>query len=1163
MLNWFRTRGTNNIVERTPSPTLFLYAGLVMRILGGAGKTLHMKSRLFCISLVFAVMSCNGPDTLFEKLQPSETNIDFTNTITETAEHNVFTYQYYYNGNGVAVGDVNNDGLTDLFFTGNQTPSKLYLNKGAFKFEDITAISKVAGRNAWRTGANMVDVNGDGLLDIYVCYSGFSNEDTRANQLYINEGNNKDGVPVFSEQSIAYGLDAPGTYSSQSAFFDFDLDGDLDMFLLNHANEFYSPFFNTHRLRTLHHPQYGNRLYRNDGNRFTDITSDAGIFGGGINFGLGVSVSDLNSDGWPDVFVSNDFHEQDYVYLNNRNGTFTDVCHEVFGHMSRNTMGLDIADFNNDGLPDVYTLDMLPESNYRQKILQGPDEYDKFTKMVDSGYGYQNNRNMLQLHRGFRDDGMPVFSEVGQLAGVSNTDWSWSALFADFDNDGAKDLFVTNGYLRESTNLDFMRYEVAEALRMTAAKGLDVSTAQGYAKNMPLYDLVKKMPTKKISNYMYRNSGSLAFTNETVNWGLNEESVSSGASYVDLDNDGALDLVVCNNNDPASVYRNNANENNFIKIRLEGDGKNVFGIGATVIVKSAAGEQMQEMYPVRGYQSSVDYVLNFGLGKAQKVDEIRVIWSPDSATIVSGAAVNTTVTIAKKDAVQAARDLTRRSHVADSAGTTKQSGSMRTGDVKSEVSDNAAYRMFLDVTKTMGVDFKHTENRYIDFKSEYLIPYQLSKQGPYMAGGDVNNDGLDDVYIGGAQGQPGKMYIQGNDGRFAVLRSQPWIADSICEDMGSAFFDADGDGDLDLYVISGGNEWFYPGPWLQDRLYVNDGKGNFERDSAALPAEVYNGSCITVADYDNDGDVDLFIGAGTIPGKYPSAAGNIILRNDSEKGKVRFTDVTASVAGNELFRAGMVNDAVWVDLNKDGYQDLVIAGDWMPVMVFQNEAGRRFRDVSSQWGLDKTNGWWHKLLVADVDGDGDMDLVAGNLGLNTSFKTSITEPLVTYTADFNGDGKKEPVMSWYIQGVSYPFNSRDELVEQMPVLNKRFLKYHDFGNATIKDLLGEEGERTAEKLFMYNTASSVFINNGGRFGVKALPEEVQYSVVQSIIYKDFDGDGKGDLLLSGNFYPFRVQQGRSDAGMGTLLKGNGDGSFKTVNRGLTGLYVAGDVRDGI
>ncbi len=1096
-----------------------------------------MKGRFFImLFLLPAVFSCRQPKKLFEKLPFKETGIDFTNTITEDKEHNVFTYQYYYNGNGVAVGDVNNDGLTDIFFTGNQTASKLYLNKGNFQFQDITLQAGVAGKKAWRTGANMADVNGDGLLDIYVCYSGVGTDQDRANQLFINNGVNKEGVPEFSEKAAEYGIDAEGTYTSQSAFFDFDRDGDLDMFLLNHADGFYAPFFNTKRLRTLRHPKFGDRLYRNDNGHFTDISAAAGIFGGGINFGLGIAISDLNNDGWPDIFVSNDFHEQDFCYLNNRDGTFKEICQKTFGHISRNTMGMDIADYNNDLLPDVVTLDMLPETNYRQKIIQGPDEFDKYSLMVDSGYGHQNNRNMLQLHRGFTPEGIPVFSEVGQLAGVSNTDWSWAPLFADFDNDGWKDLFVTNGYLRESTNLDFIKYNVQEALAEAARKGLDISTRESYERNMPLYDLVRKMPSTKLSNYMFRNKGDVTFSDESKNWGLDEPGVSSGASYADLDNDGDLDLIVCNNNDPVWLYRNNGNElnkNNFIKVTLKGDRKNVFGIGSKVIVTTDSNSQMQEMYPVRGYQSSVDYVLNFGLGKQKQVKHIKVLWSSDSATIIKNPLINTTITINKNESVRI--------------------DTITTGQPV----------LFTDITKESGIDFIHSENQYVDFKREFLIPYELSRQGPKMAKGDVNGDGLEDVYIGGAAEQSGALYIQTIEGRFKKGNAQPWLADAIYEDVGSTFFDADNDGDVDLYVVSGGSEWSGAVPGLQDRLYINDGKGNFARVQTALPVEAYSGSCVKAFDFDNDGDLDLFVGGSATPGNYPFSAGNMLLRNDlnTSTHEVHFTEVTKNMTGGSLFNAGMVTDAAWTDIDKDGWTDLVVVGDWMPVKVFHNEKGKTFTDISERAGLDKTDGWWCKIIPADIDKDGDMDFILGNMGSNTQFKATVLQPLITYADDFNNDRKVDPIMTWYIQGVSYPFNSRDELMEQMPQLNKKFLKYADFANATINDILTNQQIEKATKFYIYNTQTSLLINNKGTFELKALPLEAQFSMMDAIVYKDYDGDGKEDILLAGNFYPFRVQQGRCDAGFGCLLKGDGKGGFSPVSHSLTGLYIPGDVRD--
>ncbi|MES2649533.1 MAG: VCBS repeat-containing protein [Bacteroidota bacterium] len=1093
--------------------------------------------RITCfIGLYLLFSSCGKPAKQFEKIGAAHSGIDFTNMISETAAQNVLMYEYYYNGNGVAVGDLNQDGLTDLFFTGNQTPSKLYLNKGNFVFDDVTEVAAVAGKNAWRTGANMADVNGDGLLDIYVCYSGFGSDTDRANQLFINQGKNKEGIPVFTEEAASYGLDAPGTYTSQSAFFDFDLDGDLDMFLLNHAKEFYSPFYNTTRLRNLRHPQFGNRLYRNDNGKFIDVSDTAGIFGSGLNFGLGIGISDLNDDGWPDILVSNDFNEQDFLYLNNHNGTFREVCKEAFAHSSRSTMGIDIADYNNDLLPDVITMDMLAEDNYRQKVLKGGDEYDQQMLMRDSGYGYQYTRNMLQLNTGFSKDSVPTFSEIGQLSGVSNTDWSWAALFTDLDNDGYKDLFITNGFLRDYTNLDFVKYSVAEAYKEAARKGLDVSDRKNYEKNMPLFDLVKTMPSTLISNYVFRNKKDLTFSNESVNWGLDEKGVSSGAAYADLDNDGDMDLVVCNNNEPVWLYRNHADDlekNNYIKVSLSGDQKNLFGLGAKVFVYTDSGTQMQEMYPVRGYQSSVDYVLNFGIGKQQKIKQVKVAWNGSASTVIDNPAINTTLNIKKTSGIQPA--------ILAEGNTT----------------------LFEDITASAGIDFLQKENIYVDFKREFLIPFELSKQGPKMSKGDVNGDGLDDVFIGGPAGQPGALYVQFASGNFKRSMLQPWEKDAACEDIGSVFFDADNDGDADLYVVSGSNEWMAPGPELQDRLYLNDGRGNFSNATAFLPQEAYSGSCVSASDFDKDGDIDLFIGDRTVPGMYPMTGGNILLRNDLNlsTGKVLFSNITPAAGGEALFNAGMVTDASWSDLDKDGWPDLIVAGDWMPVKIFHNDKGKKFSEITESSGLSKSNGFWSKILPADVDGDGDTDLVVGNMGTNNQYKCSANEPLVTYAHDFNNDGRVDPVMTRFIQGKAYPTHSRDELIGQMPNLNKKFLKYADYAVATIEDIFSKEQIADAKKFYCYTTESVLLINNNGKFSIKPLPVEAQFSCVNGIAYSDYDEDGKRDLFLSGNFFPFNVQQGNNDAGRGLVLKGSGTGEYKSMLRNRSGLHIAGDSRD--
>jgi enediyne biosynthesis protein E4 len=1083
-----------------------------------------------------AMVSCTQKKKQFQKMDAAETGINFINTLSETKENNVLTYEYFYNGSGVASGDLNGDGLADVYFTGNQVPAKLYLNKGNFKFEDITATAGVAGKNGWRTGVSFADVNADGKLDIYVCYSGFGDDAMRANQLFINNGNNNSGTPTFTEKAVEYGIDAPGTYTSQALFFDYDRDGDLDMFLLNHANGFYSPFFNTTRLRNLRHPQFGNRLYKNNDGKFIDVSEAAKIYGNGINFGLGIAASDINNDGWPDLYVSNDFEEQDYCYINNKDGTFKEVCKKIFAHMSRSTMGLDIADYNNDLLPDVVTVDMLPEDNHRQKILQGADQYDKYNLMVDSGYGHQNTRNMLQLNRGMGKDSLPVFSEIGQLANVSNTDWSWSALLTDFDNDGLKDLFVSNGFIRDYTNLDFVKYDVANAMQEAVAEGKDISTREKYQQNMPLFDLIKKMPSSKVSNYVFKNKGDLTFSNESKAWGLDEPGVSSGASYADLDNDGDLDLIVCNNNEPVWVYKNNAETfpaNNFIKVKLNGTIQNKFAIGAKVIVTTKNKIQLQELYPVRGYQSSVDYVLNFGIEKETAVENIKVIWPDGKQTVVAKPAINKLLSI-------------------DAAGATEAD----------KLIENKK-TLFTDITATAGIDFVQHENEYVDFKRELLMPYQLSKQGPRLCKGDVNGDGMEDVFIGAPTGQAAVLYVQDKEGHFLKSNSQPWVADAVCEDIGSVFFDADNDGDLDLYVVSGSNEWLHPGPELQDRVYMNDGKGNFIKAEKVLPNEIYSGSCVAAADFDKDGDLDLFVGDRTVPGNYPMNGGNILLRNDFNRqtNTLHFTNVTKKLAGESLFNAGMVTDAVWNDIDKDGWGDLIITGDWMPIKIFKNNKGS-FTDITEQSGLNNNDGWWRKIIPADIDNDGNIDFIAGNLGLNTQFKPTEAEPLTTYAADFNGDGKFDPIFTWFVQGKSYLFNSRDEIAEQIPGINKKFLKYADYADAGIDNLFEKQQIEMAKKFYLKNISTSILKNNGkGFFTTIFLPLEAQFSPVNAILYNDYNGDGKKDILTAGNFFPFRVQQGRCDASLGSLFKGDGNGNFETVNINTTGLLLQGDIRD--
>ncbi|MFV8324431.1 VCBS repeat-containing protein [Flavobacterium sp. ZS1P14] len=1082
------------------------------------------------------VTGCKEEDnTLFVPLEGSQTGISFTNTVIETATLNIMQYEYLYNGAGVGVGDFNGDGLADIYLTGNAVENKLYINKGKFKFEDVTKLSGVEGRKGWKTGTSIADVNGDGLLDIYVCYSGLGTNEDRKNQLFINKGTNKNHVPKFVDEAAEYGLDAKGSFSTQAAFFDYDRDGDLDMFLLNHSKTFYSPFYNSTKLRNTRHPFFGNALYRNDNNHFVDVSQSAGIFGSGLNFGLGIAISDFNQDGLPDIYVSNDYDEQDFLYLNKGDGTFMDVTKKSFGHLSKYSMGNDAADLNNDGRVDLITLDMLPEDNYRQKLLKGPDEYDRYQLAIDNNYHKQQMRNMLQLNQGLDQNGIPVFSEIGQLAGISNTDWSWASLIADFDSDGKKDLFITNGYLRDYTNKDFMKYEVNDAMQKARTHGKELFDDKGKKEYASvIYELVKKMPSTKIPNYIFKNQGNATFKNVTNQWGFSTPTVSAGAAYADFDNDGDLDLVINNTNEPVGVYKNTVEKekNNFIRIKLRGKDKNTFALGAKVWVYTDSSVQFLENYNTRGYQSSVDPVLYFGLGKSNKAS-IKIQWPDGKITAEKNIKINR---LLQFDQTKSKFNLEKK---------------------KEEKTT-----IFKDVTESLGIKFVHQENGFVDFKTDRLALKQSSKSGPKMSVADVNNDGIEDVFIGGASGQRDQLYLSQPRGLFAESSNDCWEKDKDFETTASVFFDADGDGDKDIYAVSGGSELPLGSSKLMDRLYLNDGQGKFKKaPSDALPQAFSNGSCVAAGDYDGDGDEDLFVGGGDVPGHYPLCALGGILRNDTNRstGKVKFTITTKEV--NPILRQpGLTTDALWIDIDNNSSLDLVLIGEWMPIRIFLNKKGKLV-EKTAELNLSKTNGLWQSIEKADMDGDGDVDLIVGNIGLNMPFKASKTEPLEAYVGDFRGDGVLTSVISSYIQGKRYPIASLDEMQDAFPFLKKKFLKYSQYASATLDNTFPAEQLKKATHLSVYQLESLYLENKGGSFKIHSLPIKAQFSAMQGIIVQDFTGDNKKDILLAGNYYPFRVQNGPCDAGKGLLLEGNGHGGYKIIENNKLGVWMDGDVRD--
>lgn len=1098
-------------------------------------------TRIYCTYLFLLCLlgSCQQDNTisnnkenvpLFEILTDSLTHISFNNNLKENVVMNGFNYEYLYNGAGVSVGDVNGDGLPDLYFAANLTDNELYLNKGELTFENVTQKAGVGGGYGLHQGTTMVDINSDGKLDIYVCKSGaFDDPNKRRNELYINQGNDEKGVPVFIEKGKKYGLDLPH-YSTQAAFFDYDRDGDLDLFLLNHNTDVDGVQKNMETLRYQKSDLSSDRLFRNDDDYFTDVSDQAGIINDGIGFGLGIAIGDLNNDGWADMVIGQDYTAKDRLYLNQQDGTFQEIMNEATGHISTFSMGNDIADFNNDGWMDFISVDMVSEDNYGIKASMSGMNPDQFNFLVDEGFHYQYMYNTLQLNNGvYKEKNIPVFSDIASMTGISSTDWSWGPLFFDMDNDGDKDLFISNGIKRDFRNVDYIRYRKKKEAELQERLATAPDNLKAMARQQFVADMLSRMPTRKKPNYFYENQGDLAFAKKNQLWTIDKLTASNGAAYADLDNDGDLDIITNNMDEKAFIYRNNSRElglGNFIKVQLKGSEKNKDGIGARVSITTSQGKQISEQYMTRGFQSSIDRTLHFGLGKEQKVMELKVVWTDGKSQTLQPSAINQTLVVNYSDATN--------------------------GD-QPQANESPIFATITEQTK-----LKHfaKENQYDDFKKESLLPHKLSEEGPTLAVGDINQDGLDDFYIGGAKGQSGKLYVQNISGSFKAISSTIFQNDKAYEDVNATFFDADQDGDLDLYVVSGSNEYEVGSKFYADRIYQNE-NGQFKK--AANPFETkiaHSGSVVRPYDIDADGDLDLFVGGRQTPGQYPHSGTSLLLRNDSEKNNIRFSIIETPALEN----LGMVTDALWADLNGDKKAELVVVGEWMPLTVLEISSDGLLQH--SKFNIQHSTGWWFSVAAADFDKDGDIDLVAGNLGQNSKYQASENEPFQIHTKDFDQTGSLDIVLSYKQEGKEYPLRGRECSSNQMPFIKKKFPNYHTFASASLEEVYGEENLASALNYQANNFATSYFENRGdGTFQITSLPELAQITTVQKIIPKDINADGHLDLLLFGNMYGFEVETPRQDGGYGLALLGKGDGNFTPLMPYESGLFVKGDAAD--
>lgn len=1044
----------------------------------------------------------NDDIKIFSRLDASTSHIDFKNILIENDSLNYFTYSYLYMGGGIATGDINNDGLLDLYFTGNQVPNKLYLNKGGLEFEDITEKAGVAGDDRWYTGVTMADVNGDGFLDIYCSVSGLFG--SKNNLFYMNNG---DGT--FTEMAEQYGIDDKGN-TIQSTFFDYDKDGDLDLYVANYPpTPFTSPIFHYKFKMNNVKEKESDHLYRNDGGVFTDVTKEAGVEKFGLS--IGITVADLNNDSWPDLYVSNDFSSPDYMFINNKDNTFREVIKKSTANTAFYGMGVDIADYNNDGFLDIFQVDMDPAKNRRKKANMASMNPQLYWDVVNAGFHYQNMQNVMQLNTGVLNEDNPYFVNVSRMTSTSSTDWSWGPLFADLDNDGLKDLFISNGTRREINNNDFF-----DSIKKI--------------KNKNLLELSLNIPSEKIDNFVYKNMGDYEFKKANDTWGIKYEGFSNGVVYADLDNDGDLEIILNNIDDEAVIFENNSSSiNNYLKLRFSGYGKNTSGLGVRAYVKTDSLEQMQELTLTRGFQSSVAPELHFGLAKNKTINELKIVWPDQKVQLMNNVNANATLNILYTDAVVTDRSLSKKP------------------------------QLFIPIKDTVAFPrFNHVENIYDDYRNEVLLPHRTSAFGPGLAIGDLNNDDKEDIFIGGAKSYKAGIYFQTKNG-FEGQKSESLEKDMEYEDLGATIFDADGDGDNDLYVVSGGNEFPKDSEMLQDRLYINDGKGNLTKNENALPKMITSGSRVYHADFDKDGKEDLLVLGRLVPGNYPSPAKSYLLKNTSN-GNAKFTDVTATQIP-EFESLGMATSAEITDFNGDGWLDIIVVGEWMPIRVFQNiKTG--FKEVSNEVGLtENLTGWWWSIKGGDFDNDGDIDYIAGNLGLNYKYKANENETFDIFVNDFDKNSHNDIILSYYNEGEQFPVRGRECSSQQIPAIKTKFPDYESFSNATLEDIYTKKDLDNALHYQVKSFASVYLENRNGKFIVHQLPIEAQMSSINQILIDDYDKDGHLDALIAGNLYWSEVETPRNDAGTGLLLKGNGKGIFTSVPAYESGFFTLGDVKD--